>query len=114
MGTYKRRNHNIKYVKSLFHYVNKAKGELVAISNGGYSLKKFHVPDFGYRIYFDAKENVFRCQVISEINEKYHSERLREYTVTSSEETTVDSLENAILYNEYRIRTWDNMQTKKI
>ena len=114
MPTEKHRNHNIKYVKSLFESIPKAKGKLMAISNGGYSHKRFYVPDFGYRIYFDAKENIFHCQVISEINEKYNSERLREYSVTPTEETTVASLENAILYNEYRIRTWDNMQTKKI
>lgn len=114
MSTYKRRNHHVKYVKSLFESTPKAKGKLVAISNGGYPLKRFYVPDFGYRIYFDAKENVFHCQVISEINEKYNGERLREYDVVLSEKTTVISLENAILYNEYRIRTWDNMQSKKI
>lgn len=101
------RNSNIKYVKELFSDIPKAKGKLVAISNGGYPKgngTKMR-PHFGFRIYWDSTAGQYNCQVISQVRDVLHGEYLREYSVPQTKpETCAESVQSAILYNEYRIR----------
>lgn len=100
------RNSNIKYVKELFSSTPKAKGKLVAISNGGYSVGNGTQmrPHFGFRIYWDGKIGQYNCQVISQTREVLHNEYLKEYSVAQIDAVCVESIQTAILYNEYRIR----------
>ena len=109
----KYRNSHVAYVKELFKDVPKAAGRLVAISNGGYHT--FAQPKFGFRIYFDEKTEMFNCQVYSEVRHKLSEvdteakkeELLSEYSVKQVDSnTTLDTVINAILYNEYHIRAW--------
>lgn len=109
----KYRNSHVAYVKELFKDVPKAAGRLVAISNGGYHT--FAQPKFGYRIYFEEKTETFNCQVYSEVRhelsevdkEAKREELLSEYSVKQVDSnTTLDTVINAILYNEYHARAW--------
>lgn len=108
VGNFKYKNSNKTYVKELFKNIPKAKGKLVAISNGGYATGNGTAlrPHFGYRIYFDSKTGQFNCQVVSQVHDVKFGELLREYSVTQTENgnTSLDSVTTAILYNEYRIR----------
>lgn len=111
---YKYRNSHINYVKQLFadNNITKAKGKLVAISNGGYGILG-DAPDFGYRIYFDKTRGAINCQVISAVAKTYKNEYFREYTVLiggAMPEEKIESVQTAILYAEYRHRTLLNMR----
>lgn len=99
------RNSNIKYTKELFakHNIAKAKGRLVAVSNGGYHTK-LGSPDFGYRLYYDKNTNLINVQIVSEINNKLGRRFVREYSVPLEGcrlADKLDTIQNAILYKEY-------------
>lgn len=99
------RNSGVNYVKELFTDIPKAKGKLVAITNGGYRFYNM-IPNFGCRVYWDSKAGTYNCQVISDVNAMFHpDERLREYSVVQGEETSLESVLTAIFYNETCVRT---------
>jgi hypothetical protein len=98
------RNNGVNYVKELFADIPKSKGKLVAITNGGYHFYN-KIPNFGCRVYWDSKTGTYNCQVYSDINAMYHpDERIREYSVIQGEETSLESVLNAIFYNESCLR----------
>ena len=106
IGNFKYRNSHKAYVKELFKNIPKAKGKLVAISNGGYHTgngTKLR-PHFGYRIYWNAAEGLFNCQVYSQVRDVKFGNLLREYSVKQEGKTSLDSVTTAILYNEYTVR----------
>jgi hypothetical protein len=99
-GSYPYRNSGVNYVKELFSDIPKATGKLVAINNGGYHRYQM-VPNFGCRVYWDSKTGTYNCQVISDVNAMFHpNERLREYSVVQGENASLESVLNAIFYNE--------------
>jgi hypothetical protein len=75
---------------------NKPKGKILKCSKGGYDYGR---NVFAYCICDDGQK--YNIRVLSEVHPK-------EYSVNYSEETNVTTLENAILYNEYRARVIAN------
>ena len=111
----KYRNSHVSYVKELFKDIPKSRGRLVAISNGGYNVSFVDMPKFGFRVYFDKVNNVYNCQVYSEIMAKNKNiEPLIKYAVNPDKDTTLDTVINAILYNEYRRREWQREIRRRI
>ena len=105
-GIYPYRNSNVSYTKKLFENIPKACGKLVAISNGGYVTgngTKMR-PHFGYRVYWDSRGGQFNCQVYSQVREIASGEKMKEYSVVQGKDTNLETIINAILYNEYRVR----------
>ncbi len=117
IGHYK--NYCIKETKALFEKegIKKPKGRRIAMSNGGYKKESplCHIPEFGYRIYFDKRTNLINVQIISEVAEKLGHNRLREYSVCRENDILLerlDTIHNAILYKEYCDRVMLNKKTK--
>lgn len=106
ISKHKSRNYNKSYVSGIFYDVPKATGKLVLISNGGYTKGNGTkmLPHFGYRIYWDSKAGQYNCQVISQVRNILFGEYLKQYSVAQCEHTSLDTVENAILYNEYHNR----------
>lgn len=71
---------------------NKPEGKVLKCSKGGYDYAR---NTFAYCICDDGQK--YNIKVLSEVHPK-------EYSVGYGEETNVDTLENAILYNEWRAR----------
>ena len=82
----------------------KAKGSVLLVSKGGYR------DNFAYRI--SQIDDKFHIEVISELNP-------REYDVDKKPDETreldkiIEGLENAILYNEYRAREWEEEKKRR-
>ena len=74
-------------------------GKTLKCSKGGYDFDD----SFAYCICDDGEK--YNIKVISRVNP-------REYSVEYSPETTVDTLEMAILYNEWRARVIANKKVK--
>lgn len=109
IGNFVYKNSNVKYVKSLFADIPKGKGLLVNIGNGGYKIYSDN-PKFGYRVYFDKKENMYNCQVFSECALKLKERPLvYQYSKKQDNTTTLDSIITSILYEEGKVRTILNM-----
>jgi hypothetical protein len=71
---------------------NKPKGKILKCSKGGYDYGR---NTFAYCICDDGQR--YNIKVLSEVHPK-------EYSVDHNEEVNADTLENAILYNEWRAR----------
>ena len=69
----------------------KPKGKILRCSKGGYRGED----TFAYCIYDDGEK--YNIKVLSKFNP-------REYSVEYGDKTNVDTLENAILYNEWQAR----------
>ena len=72
----------------------KPKGKILKCSKGGYRDNTF-----AYYICDDGEK--YNIVVLSKVNP-------REYSVNYNEKTNVETLETAILYNEWKARTIDN------
>lgn len=77
---------------------NKPDGKILRCSKGGYDYGQ---NTFAYCICDDGQK--YNVKVLSNVNP-------REYSVEYSEETNTHTLENAILYNEWRARVIKNMR----
>ena len=75
---------------------NKPKGKVLKCSKGGYDYGK---STFAYCICDDGQK--YNIRVLSNVNP-------REYSVEYNKETNVRTLENAILYNEWKARVWEH------
>lgn len=80
---------------------NTPAGKILRCSKGGYDFGR---NEFAYVITDDGKQ--YNVKVISAVNP-------REYSVPYGPETTVETLENAILYNEYVARNKHAMRAAK-
>lgn len=69
-------------------------GKVLKCSKGGYDYGN---DTFAYCICDDVNGQIYNIKVLSEVDP-------REYYVPYSEETNIESLENAILYNEWKAR----------
>ena len=76
-------------------------GKVLRCSKGGYD---YGLNTFAYRICDDGKQ--YRVTVLSDVLP-------REYSVPYSGETTLETLENAVLYNEWRARVMKVKQEKE-
>lgn len=76
-------------------------GKVLLCSKGGYD---YGLNTFAYRISDDGTR--YNITVISDVNP-------RKYSVPYGAQTTVQSLENAILYNEWRARVVANAKLRK-
>ena len=74
----------------------KPNGKVLMCSKGGYDYGR---NTFAYCICDDGQR--YNIKVLSELNPK-------EYSVEYGKDTSVDTLENAILYNEWRARVIAN------
>ena len=79
----------------------KPDGKILKCSKGGYRSDD----SFAYCICDDGEK--YSIKVLSKVNP-------REYSVEYGPETNVDTLENAILYNEWRARVISNRQRERI
>lgn len=84
------------------------KGDVLIVSKGGYR------GNFAYRISRSFDKKNYIVEVISDVNP-------REYTVPTDPSTTYETLkqalepiETAILYNEWRARTWEIEKRRRI
>lgn len=75
-------------------------GKVLKCSKGGYD---YGLNTFAYRICDDGER--YNIKVLSDVLP-------REYSVEYSKKISVDSLENAILYNEWRARSIANMKRR--
>jgi hypothetical protein len=76
-------------------------GKVVKCSKGGYD---FGMDTFAYRICDDGEK--YNIMVQSDVNP-------RMYSVPYGDEVTIESLETAILYNEWRARVWEGMEKER-
>ena len=79
----------------------KPNGKVLKCSKGGYSYDD----SFAYCICDDGEK--YNIKVLSAVNP-------REYSVGYGPETNVDTLENAILYNEWRARVVSKKQRSAV
>ena len=76
----------------------KPKGKIVKCSKGGYDFRR---NTFAYCICDDGEK--YNIRVLSEANP-------REYSVEYGEKTTLESMETAIHYNEWKARVCANIK----
>lgn len=86
--------------RKMFINNKKPKGKMLKCSKGGYDYGR---STFAYMIADDGKQ--YNIIVQSQVNP-------REYSVQYGENTTVETLENAILYNEWVARRIEANSTR--